>query len=105
MIELDRLTIDDLRPSVGTPYRLDLGEHGTLDLTLLTVEGYGDPPVGGGSGPARRQPFSIELRGPLEPQLAQATYRLDHAELGPLAAFLVPIARDPEGMRYQAIFA
>lgn len=103
MIELDKLTIDDVRPTVGTPYRLDLGEHGALELTLLTVEGLRDAPAPSENAP--RQPFSIELRGPLEPQLAQATYGLVHADLGTLAAFLVPIARDPEGMRYQAIFA
>lgn len=101
MIALDQLTVDHLRPTVGTPYKLDLGEHGALDLTLLSAEGYGDPPA---PGDAQRQPFSLEFRGPLEPRLAQGTYGLVHRELGPLAAFLVPIARDPEGMRYQAIF-
>ncbi|MFA4929022.1 MAG: hypothetical protein WC558_10935 [Patulibacter sp.] len=102
MIELDKLTIDDLRPTVGSAYRIDLGEHGTLELTLLTVEGLSDPPA---AGSTRRQPFSIEFRGPLEPQLGQATFGLVHAELGTLPAFLVPVARDPEGLRYQAIFA
>lgn len=106
MIALDQLTIEHVRPSVGSAYELDLGEHGALTLTLLSVVGFGDPPAGG-EGPAgsvRLQPFSMEFRGPHEPQLGQATYGLVHAELGSLAVFLVPIARDPEGMRYQAIF-
>jgi hypothetical protein len=102
MLALDRLTLDHVRPTVGSVYALDLGEYGALDLTLLSAEGSGRPPAPGG---AIREPFSLEFRGPLDPQLGQATYQLVHAELGSLAAFLVPIAREPEGMRYQAIFA
>lgn len=102
MIALEQLTLTHVRPTVGTPYALDLGEYGAVDLTLLSADGYGDPPT---AEATRRQPFSLEFRGPLDPQLGQATYQLVHAELGSLAAFLVPIARDPEGMRYQAIFA
>lgn len=101
MPALDQLTIDHVRPTEGTAYVLDLGVHGALDLTLLTVTGHGDPPA---TAADRRQPFSMEFRGPLEPPLAQATYELKHADLGPLAIFLVPIAREPEGMRYEAIF-
>lgn len=102
MIALDQLTLDHVRPTVDTSYALDLGECGGLDLTLLSAEGLGDPPT---AESEHRQPFSMEFRGPHEPQLGQATYGLVHAELGALAVFLVPIARDPEGMRYQAIFA
>lgn len=101
MLALDQLTLARVRPTVGTVYALDLGEYGALDLTLLSADGHGDPPAGGTDV---RRPFSLEFRGPLDPQLGQATYQLVHAELGSLAVFLVPIARDAEGMRYQAIF-
>lgn len=102
MIALDRLTLDHVLPTVGTAYALDLGEYGALELTLLSAEGSGGSLA---PGAAIRAPFSLEFRGPLDPQLGQATYQLVHPDLGSLAAFLVPIARDPEGMRYQAIFA
>jgi hypothetical protein len=36
--------------------------------------------------------------------LSQATYRLEHATLGALDVFLVPSARDVEGVRYEAVF-
>ena len=83
MIALEQLTIDHVRPTVGTTYELDLGEHGALTLTLLSVVGLGDPPEGG-EGPAgsvRRQPFSMEFRGlgvgsrVLAPVLAEADER------------------------------
>ncbi len=102
MIALDQLTLARVRPTVGSTYALDLGEYGALDLTLVAAEGYGVPAASDG---VAREPFSLEFRGPLDPQLGQATYQLVHAELGSLAVFLVPVARDAEGMRYQAIFA
>lgn len=103
MLALDQLTIAHVRPTVGSAYALDLGEYGALDLTLLSAESHGDPAAG--SDPAVRQPFALEFRGPLDPQLGQATYQLVHPELGSLAVFLVPVARDADGMRYQAIFS
>jgi hypothetical protein len=36
--------------------------------------------------------------------LPQATYRLEHATLGAMDVFLVPIGQDREGVRYEAIF-
>ena len=52
-----------------------------------------------------RRQFSLLFRGPVDPFLSQGTYRLDHAELGALDIFLVPIGPDAEGMRYEAVFA
>lgn len=51
-----------------------------------------------------RTPFSLEFVGPAEPLLAQQTLRLEHAELGVLELFVVPIARDSGGARYEAVF-
>lgn len=53
--------------------------------------------------PDERQ-FSLMFRGPAEAPLQQATHTLDHAVLGTLAIFLVPVGRDAAGMQYQAIF-
>jgi hypothetical protein len=44
------------------------------------------------------------FRGPRTPVLPQRIYRLEHAVMGPLEIFLVPIGPDAEGMRYQAVF-
>lgn len=57
-----------------------------------------------GPWPGGRDPFSLVFRGPREPLLAQATYRLEHAALGPLEIFVVPNASDASGTRYEAIF-
>lgn len=48
--------------------------------------------------------FSLMFRGPAQPLLPQATWTLEHAELGALAIFLAPVGRDAQGVQYQAIF-
>ena len=53
---------------------------------------------------ARRQPFSLVFRGPLQPVLPQRIYRLEHEGLGTLEIFLVPVGPDKDGMRYEAVF-
>ena len=57
-----------------------------------------------GDWPGGRQPFSLIFRGPPAPLLPQAIYALQHAGLGVLEIFVVPIARGAEGVSYQAIF-
>jgi len=52
----------------------------------------------------RLEQFSIIFRGPLDPPLPQATYEFEHAEMGDMHLFIVPIRRDQDGMYYEAIF-
>jgi len=75
-----------------------------IPLTLVETAESSAP---GGTGPdgVTRQQFSLVFRGPLESLLPQATHRLEHAELGSMSLFLVPIGPDGEGMRYEAVFA
>ena len=45
------------------------------------------------------------IRGPATPLLPQGTYDLEHAELGELSLFLVPLGSVGDEMRYEAAFA
>ena len=47
--------------------------------------------------------FRLEFLGPEEPVLPQATYRFAMAD-GAHDIFIVPIAQEPAGTRYEAIF-
>lgn len=106
MSTLETPTVDQFEATLESPFALDLGEAGTLTLTLTGLQRLGDPvPAEDTDGPAPRQPFSLVFGGPLETQLGQGTYALRHDALGVLAIFLVPIARDAEAMRYEAVFA
>jgi hypothetical protein len=98
---LDALTHESFLPHVGTDFPARLGPDATLGLTLIEVEATGPAPAGGAT---RRRPFSLLFRGPRAPVLPQRIYRLEHAALGPLEIFIVPIGPDAHGMRYEAIF-
>jgi hypothetical protein len=93
------LTLEDFAPHVDSAFTLD---PGGLDVALtLTVAAelgttaHGDPP---------RVPFRLEFHGPADPAVAQAIVPLDHPVMGRLDLFLVPLARDAAGTRYEAIF-
>jgi len=98
MTTLDQLTVDHFAPTVEEAYVLDLDGQGTLDFTLLEARRLGDGLDGA------RDPFALVFRGPLDPQLEQRTYAIEHPGLGRLLFFIVPIAREADGMRYEAIF-
>jgi hypothetical protein len=54
---------------------------------------------------AQRRPFSIVFRGAPNLVLPQRIYPVEHAVLGTLQLFLVPLGPDRAGMRYEAVFA
>jgi hypothetical protein len=95
---LDKLTKETFEPITGGVFELSLGEGQTLPLELSAVLGTGL------QGMAKREQFSLHFRGPASPALVQRTYRLEHAQLGALDIFLVPIRRDAAGMIYEAVF-
>jgi hypothetical protein len=89
------LTVDSFLPAVGQPFSLDDGP----ELELVVAEA-----VGGETPEGLREPFRLEFRGPVDPVLNQQIHRLEHAALGTLDIFLVPVGRDATGTTYEAIF-
>lgn len=104
MPETAWFTYDDFADRVGEQFRVGLDDGHELVLVLAGVTVSAEA---GGSGPdgATRQQFSLLFRGPAQPVLTQATWDLQHDEIGGLALFLVPLAPDAEGARYEAAFA
>jgi hypothetical protein len=98
------ITFDMFEGRVGESFELSVADGPAMRTELVEAVETTEP---GGTGPAgqHRTQFSLVFRGPLEPALPQATYGLEHAELGHLDLFLVPIGPDGAGMRYQAVFA
>ncbi len=92
-------TLDDFAALQGERFAvLEDGADG-LWADLVEVQPLGGAPFNG------RQPFSLLFAGPAAPLLPQRTYRLAHERLPELDIFLVPIAADASGVRYQAIFS
>jgi hypothetical protein len=97
---LQELTSASFEAHVGTVFRVLPLAGDPLELTLDAVRLLEPHP-----GP-RAQPFSAYFRGPRNPVLPQQIYRLEHAAMGDLELFLVPIGPDPTrgGMNYEAVF-
>ena len=104
---LDKLTSVDFMPALQHTFQLYVGPWGVPH----------DPAVHGAprsvelievsslvAGAVNARPFSIIFREAGRAYLPQRTYTLEHAALGRLDLFLVPIGPDAVGMRYQAIF-
>jgi hypothetical protein len=100
MDPLSELTLDTFRKHAGETFRDT--EAGTV-LTLLDVEDL--TPVARHVPEGQRAPFSLIFGGPAEPVLPQGIRPLVHDALGELALFLVPVALEADGMRYQAVFS
>lgn len=95
---LDKLTKDTFEPRKGEAFVLTHEAAGEVELKLASVQGTGL------RGKAPREQFSLHFHGPREPVLPQQIYHLENAEMGAMDLFLVPVARDDEGMTYEAVF-
>jgi hypothetical protein len=99
-LALDRVTADTFSGHVGTEFELSMGESlpsvTTLVLREVTTSRLITPD---------RVPFSLVFDGPAYPALEQQIYRLNHAELGAVDIFLVPVAGNAESRQYQAVFS
>ena len=93
---LEDLTRDVLAENMNTTFRAQHEMLGTFNWDLIAVSELKSSP--------RQQAFSILFRGPLDPIFGQGLYRLEHDRLGAFDLFIVPIGREPDGMRYEAVF-
>jgi len=103
--DLARATRATFEPHVGEAFATTLtvaetGEPLELAFVLERVGAAG----GAAPGEEAREPFSLQFRAAFAQVLPQAIYPLRHERLGTLEIFLVPIGRDGDGVRYEAVF-
>jgi hypothetical protein len=98
---LDRVTVDTFAPAVGTSFVLDQDAVDRLELEKAETLTAGAAAI---DDSGRRAPFRLLFRGPPDPILEQAIYRITHDRVGALEIFIVPIGRDDAGAHYEAIF-
>ncbi|MGD0089791.1 MAG: hypothetical protein ABSE73_07710 [Planctomycetota bacterium] len=48
--------------------------------------------------------FSLVFKGPSDPLLPQRTYSMAHSQIGTFELFLVPVGKQEDGVRYEAVF-
>lgn len=97
---LESFTIDTFSGRIGELFRVVVDD--THELRTELVEAH----ILGSDGDTRRQrvPFTLVFRGPGPHVLPQQIYEVQHAELGSMEIFLVPISSDAQGVRYEAVF-
>ena len=93
---LDNWTHPLFIENLNTPFALQHPQWGSVTLQLVGVS---DLRV-----TARQRMFSLVFRGPLDQPLQQGLHPLTHASMGTESLFLVPIAREEDGFRYEAVF-
>ncbi len=100
--DLSEATVEHFQPHKGSRYVVTalpaIGLTQDLPLELVEVSPY---PLQPGR---RRAPFSLLFRGPAGCYLPQRIYRLQHAVMGSLELFLVPIQPQADGSRFEAVF-
>jgi hypothetical protein len=100
---LEDLTVESFTGLVGETFRTTDDEGATHDLRLVEATDHEDR-FGRFMRENSRAPFSLVFLGPEDPVMPQAIRRMEHDSLGTLEIFLVPIGRDAEGVRYEAVF-
>lgn len=94
---LEDLQLTSFEAHVGSGFRLS----GTdIELTLKEAVAVGAPNTNIGDN-IREQAFSLLFDGPRDPMLEQQTYELEHAEMGKLVLFLVPVGPG----EYESVFS
>jgi hypothetical protein len=93
------LSLETFAPVLREAFDLSIGET-SLPLTLVEVQPLPVHPYPG----MIRAPFSLLFKTASQVVLPQKIYGLKNATLGRLEIFLVPVARDREGVLYQAVF-
>jgi hypothetical protein len=101
MTPLDQLTSADFAVQLHTVFRARWTGIEPVDLELNRVTDLNQA----AATPEGRRPFSLEFLGPVSSQyLPQHIYHLEHARLGEIEIFLVPLGPEQGRMRYEAIF-
>ena len=98
---LNQLQVTDFTPLIGHAFIIRGSGIDDLECTLIEANTLGAPPP---EGSEIRHSFSIILRGPDQPILAQQIARVSNEHLGDLEIFLVPLGPDGQGIRYEAVF-
>lgn len=89
------VSFSDFSEREGDVFRVAVGGDAVEMILDLALALKGSERPGGG--------FKLEFLGPAEPRLDQGVYPFEMGD-GALDIFIVPIALEAQGLRYEAIF-
>jgi len=93
------LTCASFRRHLHERFLLQVDGMGAFDMELVEAAESQPTPEAG------RCRFSVVFRAEVASVLPQRVYGVEHPEMGRLELFLVPVAQDADGVRYEAVFA
>jgi len=82
--------------NLNTTFALRHPHWGNVTVELVAVSDLRETP--------RQRMFSLVFRGDLEQPMEQGLFSMTHEKMGTESLFLVPIAREADGFRYEAVF-
>jgi hypothetical protein len=91
---------EEFRQNLNTPFRVQVNAPKPVDLTLVAVESR--PSEANEEQGMER--FSVFFLSSPEFLLPQSMYRLSHPQMGEFDLFLVPITKEEDGYRYEAVY-
>jgi hypothetical protein len=97
---LESATARTFAPHIGEVFTILVSEDVALDSTLVQVR----EAEWAFSPEEKRTPFSLYFQSRDQRVFPQRIYQLQHPVLGELEIFLVPTARNGEGVLYEAVF-
>ena len=86
--------------NVNTNFRIEHDLPQPVELKLVSVT----PRVNEPTEQAGMERFSVLFSGPLDFYLPQQTYRMVHPDMGEFEIFLVAIAKESDGFKYEAVY-
>jgi hypothetical protein len=92
----ERFTKEAFSENLNTKFRIPLGPDLAADLELIEI-------TEASSSPGQEQ-FALQFRGPLEYFFPQTIYHIEHEKMGEMDIFIVPVGKDKDGFRYEAVF-
>ena len=96
----DMQTEAEFAKHLNTTFQVQLESAQPLDLTLVAVTPKQIEP----HEQAGMERFSALFSGPLDSFLPQQTYHVTHPEMGEFDVFLVAVAREEDGFKYEAVY-
>ena len=96
----DFQTEADYAKHVNTNFRVELESPRPIEVKLIAVTPRASEP----NEEAGMERFSVVFAGPTDVFLPQNMYRMTHPEMGEFEIFLVPLGREGEVFRYEAVY-
>ncbi len=95
------LVLADFAPHVGQAFAMRAGPTAVVSLVLSEARSLGAAP----HPSERSESFALLFTSSERDHAPQATYSLEHPEMGEVEIFLVPVGPAPNGgMQYEAVF-